>query len=131
MNLRLVDMMVEIKHFDEIVISTIIRQLDLAQPMEYIYFNREIMDRIGVPRKEYLVKFEGEEEETLIYLSDIPFRFEEGYAIYNILFSTTWGRFYAHEKSEINSFKLMTKYIDLADFNLDYDNRPIKEVGKL
>lgn len=123
--------MAEIKYFDEIVISTIIRQIDLANPMEYIYFNREIMDNISIPRKEFIVKFENEEEDILIYLSDIPFRFEEGYAIYHVLYSTSWGRFYSHENKEISEFKLMTKYKDLSEFKVDYDKRPIKEVGKL
>jgi hypothetical protein len=123
--------MAEIRFFDEIIISTIIRQMDLANPMEYIYFNRELIDKVNIPRKEYTVKFENEEEEIFIYLSDIPFKFEEGYAHYHVLFSTIWGRFFSHDNKEINVFKFMTKYKDLAEFKVDYDNRPIKEVGKL
>lgn len=121
-------MMAEIKYFDEILISSIIRYIDLTSPMEHIYFTRELVDNLNKPRKEFLVKFENEEEESIIFLSDIPFRIWEGYAFYEILHQTSYGRFYAHENQKLNSVKFPTIYKDFIEFDSVYKNRPIKKV---
>lgn len=118
-----------IKYFDENTISVLIRQIDMTKQMDYIYFEREVMDKTGIQRKEFRVKFENEEEETFMYLTDFPFRIEKGYATYDILFQTCYGRFYAHENPKLNSIKLPTIYKTFQDYAVEYKNRPNKEVG--
>jgi hypothetical protein len=131
MNLKRGIMMATIKCIDEIIISGTIRYLDLTSPMEYIYFIEEIKDNVGQPRKKYTVKFDNEEDVVSVYLTDVPFKIENGYATYEILYSTSWGRFYMNDNPKMNSVEIMTNYKDLADFQFDYVNRPNKEVGTL
>lgn len=123
--------MSEIKVFDEIIISSIIRYIDLTSPMEHIYFTREVMDNIGTPRKEFIVKFENDEEESLLFLSDVPYKIENGYAYYEILHQSNYGKFFAHANQKLNSVKFPTIYKSFPEFTEQYKKRPTKKAGKL